>query len=300
MKSHRHFSSVCLVVALVCFGLGAGNAVAQQSDKVRVAVLNFENNSTWGYWGDNLGAAAADELTTQLFRSGEFSVIERAQLAAILAEQDFGASGAVNASTAAQLGQLLGAQLILTGSITQFSIERQSGKFGRLGGSYSRAESIVDVRLVNTTTGEIMLAEEGEGNKRFGGGFFGNVGAERDFDVGVAQESLRPAIEQVVEKIVAQADQFAALKPVAPAGEIVGSRDGSFYINRGQTAGVQVGQRYAVYRVVDEITDASGAVLDRITEQVGELEVTQVLSQSSVCSLVSGEAAEGDQVQSGG
>ena len=91
--------------------------------------MNFENNSTWSYWGDNLGAAAADELTTQLFRSGESSVIERAQLDAILAEQDLGASGAVNASTAAQIGQLLGVQLILTGSITQFSIERQSGRF---------------------------------------------------------------------------------------------------------------------------------------------------------------------------
>jgi len=113
--------------AFVCHGLVVPAATVQ--DKVRVAVMNFENNSTWSYWGDNLGAAAADELTTQLFRSGESSVIERAQLDAILAEQDLGASGAVNASTAAQIGQLLGVQLILTGSITQFSIERQSGRF---------------------------------------------------------------------------------------------------------------------------------------------------------------------------
>ena len=300
MKGHRHILCICLVATLGFLGLAAADASAQQSDKVRVAVMNFENNSTWSWWGDNLGAAAADELTTQLFQSGKFSVIERAQLDAILAEQDLGASGAVTTSSAAQLGQLLGVQLILTGSITQFSIERTSGGFRGIGGSYSRAESIVDVRMVNTSTGEIMLAEEGEGNKRFGGGVFRGAGAEREFDAGIAQETLRPAIEQVVEKIVAQADQFAALKPAALAGEIVGARSGSFYINRGENFGVQVGQRYDVYRVVDEITDSSGNVLDRITEKVGQLEVTQVLSQSAVCTLVDGEAAEGDQIQSGG
>ena len=278
MKPHRHIPAVCIVAALLLQGLVPAQAAAQQSDKVRVAVLNFENNSTWTYWADNLGRAAADELTTQLFRSGQFSVIERAQLDAILAEQDLGASGAVTASTAAQIGQLLGAQLILTGSITQFSIERVSGGFRRIAGSYSRAETMLDVRMVNTSTGEIMLAEEGKGEKRFGGGFFQGAGAEREFDAGLAQEALRPAIEQVAEKIAAQSAQFTSLQPVAPAGEIVGLRGESFYVNRGENFGVQVGQRFEVHRVVDEITDSNGNVLDRITERVGLLEVTQVLS----------------------
>ena len=52
-----------------------GTALAQA--KVRVAVMNFENNSTWSWWGDNLGAAAADELATQLVQTGRYTVIER-------------------------------------------------------------------------------------------------------------------------------------------------------------------------------------------------------------------------------
>ena len=282
---HRHAFTVGRVpglLAVVLLVVLAAPAAGQSSDKVRVAVMNFENNSTWSYWGDNLGRAAADELTTQLFRSGEYTVIERAQIDVILAEQDLGTSGAISGDTAARIGQLLGVQLILTGSITQFSIERISGGFRRLAGSYSRAETMLDVRMVNTTTGEIMMAEEGKGEKRFGGGFFQGAGAEREFDVGIAQKSLRPAIEQVVEQIVAQSDRFMSLQPVAPAGEIVGARDGSFYINRGENFNVQAGQRFEVYRVVDEITDASGNVLDRITEKVGTLEVTRVLSQSAI------------------
>ena len=161
----------------------------------------------------------------------------------------------------------------------------------------SRAESVLDVRLVNTTTGEIMLAESGEGRKTLGGGFFGSAGLEREFDAGIAQEALRPAIEQVTEKIASQADRFASLEPVVPPAQIVGARDSSIYINQGENYGVQVGQRFEVIRVVDEILDANGNVLDRITDTVGLLEVTRVLSQSAICSVVEGEAAEGDTIK---
>jgi len=297
MTTRHRLLSISIILSLtVVYLLSPAVAVAQTNGKVRIAVMNFENNSTWSYWGDNLGKAAADELVTQLFKAGSFSVIERAQLAALLAEQNLGASGAVDASTAARIGQLLGAQLILTGSITQFSIESTSGGFRSLGASVSRAETVLDVRLVNTTTGEIMLAENGQGRKTFGGAFFKGAGFEREFDVSVAQEALRPAIEQVAEKISNQAGRFASLQPVVPPAQIVGARDGSIYINQGESSGVQVGQRFEVNRVIDEIRDVNGAVLDRIVDTVGVLEVTRVLSQSAICTVVEGEAAEGDTI----
>ena len=294
-RVHRYLAGA-LMVLLVGVVATAGPAFAQ-SGKPRVAVINFDNNSNWTWWGDNLGAAAADEITTQLFQSGEFSVIERAQIDAVLAEQDLGASGRVTQSTAAQIGQLLGAQILLTGSITQFSIERRSAGFAGIGGSYSQAESKLDIRMVDTTTGEILFAEEGEGSKRFGGGFILGAGFERDFDAGVAAESLRPAVEDIVEKITDEADRFASLAPIVPSGQIVGVRDSGIFINRGENFSIQPGQRFTVYRVIDEITDADGTVLDRITDQVGVLEVTRVLSQSAICRIVEGEAAEGDTIQ---
>ena len=129
------------VLCAAVLALGVGESRAQ--DKVRVAVMNFENNSTWHWWGDNLGYAAQDVLTTALFESGQFSVIERAQIDAVLAEQNLGASGRVTGATAAQVGQLLGVQLILTGSITQFSVETISAGFRGIGGSYSEGELIL-------------------------------------------------------------------------------------------------------------------------------------------------------------
>lgn len=90
---------------------------------------------------------------------------------------------------------------------------------------------------------------------------------------------------------------FASVQvPVAPA-EIVGVSGTGFYIDKGENYSVAVGQRYQVHRVVDEIRDSNGNLLDRITEAVGMLEVTRVLGQSSICTLVEGEAAEGDMLE---
>jgi curli biogenesis system outer membrane secretion channel CsgG len=286
-----------LLALAVLVGGPATMPMSAQGAKPRVAIMNFENNSTWRWWGDNLGAAAADELTTQLVQSGQFTVIERAQIESILREQDFGASGRVNTATASKIGQLLGVQLILTGSITQFSVERRSIGFRGIGGSYSNAESKLDVRLINTDTGEVLMVAEGQGNKRMGGGYFQGARAEQTFDQGAAQEALRPAVENVVASVAARAGEFASLQPPAPTSQIVGEREGLFYINRGQSAGVKVGQQFAVSRVIDEIKDANGQVLDRVVGQVGRVEVTQVLSQSAIVKVLEGEAAVNDTVE---
>jgi len=295
MDSYRRTAAILVgVTALWSAVLLPQPANAQE---VRVAVIQFENNSAWHWWGDRLGDAAADELATQLVQSGAFTVIERRQLDAILAEQGLGQSGAVTAQTAAEVGRLLGAQLVITGSITQFSIETKGGSVMGFGASYSEAESIIDARMVDTSTGEILVVAEGEGTKRFGGARYQGTSFEQSFDAGVAQEALRPAVEEAVEQFLEQRGRLTNLAPAVSPGLIVGSRDGSMYIDRGEGHGVAIGQRFDVMRVVDEITDASGNVLDRVTEKVGTLEVTRVLAQSSICSIVEGEAAEGDAVQ---
>ena len=272
----------------------ATEEAGQAESKVRVAVMNFENNSTWRYWGNNLGNAAADELVTQLFRTGKFSLVERSQLDAVLAEQNLGQSGRVNPAQAAEIGRLLGVQVILTGSITKFSIDTKGGGFGRIRAEYSEAESNLDIRLISTDTAEILFADEGEGKVRLGGFNVKGVNFQQDFDAGLAQEALRPAVENVVEKLADQADSFSSIQaPVAPA-QIVGVNADAFYVDKGENYGVVVGQRYGVQRVVDEIRDGSGNLLDTITERVGVIEVTRVLGQSAVASVVEGEAAEGD------
>lgn len=293
----RRFGRMAAIFLMLVAVLTGAPTSAFAQAKVRVAVMNFENNSTWAWWGDNLGAAAADELATQLVQSGKYTVLERRELENILREQNLGASGAVTAATAAKVGKLLGVQLMLTGSITAFSIKRTTIGLRGIGGSYSNAESKVDARLVNVETGEVMVVATGQGNKRMGGGYFKGVSAEQTFDQGAAQEALRPAVEQVVAKLVEQSGSLTSLTPAAPEGQIVSTRNGSYYINRGAGAGVKVGQKFRVMHVADEIKDADGKLLDKVIEETGVLEVTQVLANSAICKLVSGKAAVNDAVK---
>lgn len=286
-----------LGLAAVLSLLVAMGAVAQQAAKARIAVVDLRNTSGWNYWGEALGEAAADQLTGELVNTGEFSVIERDRLQALLAEQGLGQSGALDASTVASIGQLLGVQAIVTGSITKFAIDTKRVGIGPAAVSRTEAEVELDVRVVDTGTGEILFVAEGSAKKTLGGVAFKDIGFEATFDRGLAQEILDPAIGQTVEALLGQTEMLAALTPPPTPGLIVGSSEGSFYIDQGENLGIQVGQRFDVFRVIDEIRDGEGNLLDTLTEQVGVLEVTRVLSQSSICQVVEGEAQEGDTVK---
>ena len=299
MTTPRPRMEIVVAMALMLVASWPVSATAEEAgqaeNRVRVAVMNFENNSSWYYWGDNLGYAAADELVTQLFGTGKFALVERSQLEAVLAEQNLGQSGRVNSAQAAEIGRILGVQVILTGSITKFSVDTKGGGFGRFRAEYSEAESALDVRLINTETAEIIFADDGEGTVRLGGINVQGVNFQQSFDAGLAQEALRPAVENVVQKIGDQADAFSSIQAPVAAAQVVGAGDaGAFYVDKGENYSVVIGQRYEVHRVVDEIRDANGNLLDTITDTVGVLEVTRVLGQSSIATLVEGEAAEGD------
>lgn len=284
----------------LALALATPPVAAQDAAPVRIAVLDLENHSGWDYWGGELGSTAADELATGLVRTGAFSVIERERLQLVLDEQSLGQSGAVDPSTAARIGEILGVQAIVTGSVTRFSMQTRSGGFGPVSASYSVADATLDLRVVDTNTAEIVAVAEGTGTKRFGGARYEDYDFQSSFDAGIAQEAVQPAVDEAIDELLDSRDRLASLAPVPQTGEVVGSNDGSVYIDRGENLGVEVGQRFDVYRVVDEIRDSDGNLLDRVTDKVGVIEVSRVLSQSAVCTVVEGEAREGDTVRSGG
>jgi curli biogenesis system outer membrane secretion channel CsgG len=289
----KRFMVLTLFVALIAAFL-ASPANAATGKKIRVAVFDFQNNSSWYYWGDNLGKAAGDVFVTHLVNSGQFTVIERDKIAAVLAEQGLGASGAVTASTAPKIGKLLGAQLLFTGSITAFSIKKTGGSIAGFGASFGKAESKLDVRMIDTTTGEILLVANGAGDKKMGGAAFQGVSFEQQYDYGVASEALRPAVEKVTQQVLAKMPSLANLAPVAGSGKVVDVKGPKIYIDGGQEGGVNIGDTYAIYRVTDEIKDEDGNVLDTVTEKVGQIVVTQVLTKSAIAESKSGTVKKGD------
>ncbi|MBT9536804.1 MAG: curli production assembly protein CsgG, partial [Nitrospirae bacterium] len=162
-----------LVVAIICI-----SAFTSEAAKKKVAVLDFEYGTIRDRWwpGDwDIGKGISDMMVTQLVKDGTFSVIERKQLEKVLSEQKLGASGLVDASTAAQIGKILGVKYVILGSITQFGIDTKNidtGGFGRMFGlgadvgvSTAVATVYIDARMIDTTTAEIVAVAEGKASE---------------------------------------------------------------------------------------------------------------------------------------
>lgn len=87
-------------------------------EKKKVAILPFTDLSGRP---TQLGQLLAEELTNQLFlrRGGRFEVVERSKVDAIWQEQELGAEGWVSSEKLGGVGQLVGADAILTGSLAE-------------------------------------------------------------------------------------------------------------------------------------------------------------------------------------
>jgi len=268
--------NVVLVGLLLTFALCLQAAAQEMTGlKKRVAVINFEDRSGYGH---QIGNGVADMLVTSLVESDQFIVIERNELDEVLKEQGLGQSGLVTPQSAAKVGQLLGVQRIITGSVTEFGSKENKvgGGFGgfNLGVSTTTARVTVDLRIVDTNTGEITMAKTGEGEDSSTG--LDNVGIQ-DIDfhnsstwdntqLGIA---ARAAINQCVEYI---SDDMQGLPW---EGKIIKADGATIYMKPGSKGGVQPGMVFAVYRAGEELIDPdTGISLGSEESKIGEIQYT--------------------------
>lgn len=323
------FRVVCCVSALV---LAAGSAAAQQAAqgrRTRVAVLDFDystvRSSSAAIFGTDLdiGRGVADLLITDLVKDGSYSVIERAALNQVLAEQNFSNSERADPTSAARLGKLLGVDAIIVGSITQFGNDTRTtnvggvgarfgaGALGGVGRRNSKAIVGLTARIVSIDTAEILAVAEGKGESKRssttllgGGGSWGGFGAggvnfgSSDFQNTIIGEAVKAATDQLASGVIAGQSRITT-RQVAVEGLIAAVEGGEIVLNVGGRAGLKVGSQLTVERLSREIKDpATGRVIRRLTSQVGTLKVTDVDDESSLASIVTGSGFKvGDTVK---
>ncbi len=287
------------IVLLPIVTVSAPVAAPGQAGQVCLAIAPFQNTSDWG---DNaIGLAAAAELADLLFETGEFTIVGPTEMAPVMEDLEVEAITPFDVRVAEAAGERVGCPYVLASRVSKFTVDKYSGGVSLIRGSMSRASATIDAYLIDTDAGEIVLNVEGSGSKTAAGGSVNRVRAQIEGDVGAARETLRPAIRELLEQILPRARRLPP--PVFRLGGNVvgtGSPEGTVYIDRGDNFDVQPGQRFAVYRVLQEIRGTDGELLDQIIDQVGIVEVERVLTRSSVCRLVEGEAVEGDTVRAEG
>ncbi len=290
--------------------------LAQAQTRIRVAVLDFEYASTgadsWWYASPGAAKGVSDLLTNKLVNSGRYTMIERSRIADILAEQNLGASGRVDASTAAQVGRLLGADAVIIGSVTRFNLDEEGsgGSIFGFGGNRTvrTAEVALTARIVNTTTGEIISVAEGSGTKEQGSGgvsisILGNIGSSANNDDELLSGAADAAVSQLADKLVDSSSRMAAQPQTMPVVEaIVADVSGNtVIINKGAQDGFRTGMTLSIERIEREVLDPqTGAVLRSISSPIGRIELTEVDASSAVGRIVSGTGMRvGDKVKAG-
>jgi curli biogenesis system outer membrane secretion channel CsgG len=261
--------------------------------KTRIAVMDFDNKTPHGGW--RIGHGASDMLATELVKLKKYSVIERDKLASILKEQDLGASGRIDPTTAVKIGKVLGVDYIVTGSVTEYGQSSGGGGGGGVRVGKKGYHAGVDVRVVNATTGEIVFADSAEDSDTSMSVRVFGIGGGEKFNEKKATKVLRKAIEKVVAKMSFEGGGSAvAAKPV---DVLVADVDGkTVTLNQGSAAGFKVGQKVKITRKDKEIKDpATGKVIKVKYKKIGTIEITAVESSYSEGKIVKGEGfAVGD------
>jgi curli biogenesis system outer membrane secretion channel CsgG len=302
MGGLRRFLAVCALICLFLVNVawGAGEA------KKRVALFDFDFGTVHHWWsGDwDIGKGIADMVVTNLVRDGTYSVIERKQLDKILQEQNFSNSDRANPATAARIGKVLGLNAIVIGTITQFGSETKKidvggvtsrlglgGALGNVGTSKSKANVVIDARMVDTETAEILAVASGKGVSQRGGtnllgGAAGSAGgidmSTSNFQQTIIGEATRQAVDDLTRQLVAQAERIQATK-IEFRGLVADVTDNELVLNVGRNKGLKVGDVVAIERTGKVIKDpATGQVLRTLSDRIGTAKITSVDDVSAV------------------
>jgi hypothetical protein len=134
---------------------------------------------------------------------------------------------------------------------------------------------VVDIRLVNTTTGEIIATETKEGSESTTGISvrtdaidFSDQNAWDDSDVGKA---TRQAVNGCVELITENLQKLPWMGRILKL-----NADGTILMKPGSEGAVEPGMEFAVFRVGEEVKDPdTGLSLGAEEAQIGFVKVTE-------------------------
>ena len=105
------------------------------AQNIPIAILDFEANGI----SPTEAIALTDRLRNELFRLGQFEVVERGLMEEILLEQDFQLSGCTTNDCLVEVGRLIGARQVV------------GGRSSKLGAMFT-----VSARVVDVETGKVL------------------------------------------------------------------------------------------------------------------------------------------------
>ena len=124
-------------------GTGEPNVyVAREASMIdKVGMLPFKAATTL------IGTSVSDMFVTELMKMGRYELVERSQMSGVLGETEVALSG-LTAGQAAQLGQMVGANGVIIGTVSEYETVAMGGRTYPVVG--------ISVRLIDSATGKIL------------------------------------------------------------------------------------------------------------------------------------------------
>jgi curli biogenesis system outer membrane secretion channel CsgG len=287
---------------------GPPTAAQLQAQKKRVIVDEFDYSTVKTQvqavfnTQQDIGKGIRAMLTKRIADANNLVVVERAKIQNIMKEQDFNASNRVKQGSGARVGQISGADAQLSGDIVIFGRDdkkrsvKGGGMFGSVIGGIAASKNedkavvVIDYRLIDAETSEIIATGEARGESVRKGNALGAIGGALGKGVaGVqvdmtssnfAQTIIGEATQDCVNKLAdILKEQSANMKKTVRAVEtsVADVSGNTLVIAAGGNDGVNIGEIFEVLQVVREVKDpTTKEVLDRITNKVGEMTITSV------------------------
>jgi curli biogenesis system outer membrane secretion channel CsgG len=182
--------------------------VQTELSKPVIGVLKFQDETGAMFLQGGVGRALTTMLTNELSARPTLTIVERQKLRAVLEEQNLSASGMVSTATSIQIGKLTGAQYLITGTVTAFENQTETKTKRGFMGYGAGVELIshggylaVDLRIIDTTTGEIRYSRTIEG--RTPPNEDKNIGTQNTVvdasDTGPDSRAVRAAVIEIVD-----------------------------------------------------------------------------------------------------
>jgi curli biogenesis system outer membrane secretion channel CsgG len=256
--------------------------------KRKVAIGRFTNETKYGQSffvdksNDRIGKQAMDILSSKLFETERFIMLERADLAQIEKELSMGGSDKLQNS----------ADFLIVGSITEFGRKDTSdvGVFSRV--KKQEANATVHIRLIDVSTGQIIYSESGKGIAFSEAGTVMGVGDKAGYDSSLNDKVLNVAITDLASNII----ENMLDKPWR--SYILSEDEGSLIISGGQSQNIKQGSKFTIYKSGKKVKNPqTGMYITLPGKPIGNIEVITTLgdtpqSEVSIASILSGDLSK--------
>ena len=217
-------------------------------------------------------------MSKALTDSGAYLVFERPDITRVVDESRL-AQTKLN---------LIGVDALIVGSLTEFG-RKTIGETGFVSSSKRQvAFAKVDIRVVDTTTGQVFLASSGAGEASTETASTFGFGSQAGYDGTINDAAVRQAVVDVVSKL---SDGLGG----RPWETYILRMDGGrLYLGGGKSQGIRAGMRFGIQTKGDRVkSPQTGAEITLPGQQIAEVRIDSLfgegeLNEGSIGTIVSG------------